>query len=52
MIFKKCKSLLFKRDFKIAEILSKNILFLYFTGRPKNGKGNKQRRRPEYIIQE
>ena len=26
-IFKKCKSLLFKRDFKIAEILSKNILF-------------------------
>ena len=49
MIFKKCKSLLFKRDFKIAEILSKNILFLYFTGRPKNGKGNKQRRRREYM---
>ena len=26
-IFKKCISLLFKRDFKIAEILSKNIFF-------------------------
>ena len=35
----------FKKDFKIAELLSKISFFLYFRDRPKNGEGNKQRRR-------
>ena len=36
------------RDFKIAELLTKTPFFLYFRDRPKNGEGNKQRRRRKY----
>ena len=39
----------FKKDFKIAELLSKISFFLYFRDRPKNGEGNKQRRRQNYM---
>ena len=42
-------NLLFKKDFKIAEHLTKTSFFLYFRNRPKNGEGNKQRRRRKYI---
>ena len=45
----KCKSLLFKNDFKIAELLTKNILFSLFQRRPKNDEGNEQRRRRKYM---
>ena len=36
-------NLLFKKDFKIAEveILTETSFFLYFRNRPKNGEGNK-----------
>ena len=40
------KLLLFKKDFKIAELVLK---YPYFIGRPKNGEGNKQRRRRMYM---
>ena len=39
----------FKKDLKFAELLTKISLFLYFRGRPKNGKGNKLRRRRKYM---
>ena len=38
--YKKCKS---------AERLTKTYFFLYFRDRPKNGEGNKQRRRRKYM---
>ena len=44
-------NLLFKKDFKIAELLTKTSFFLYFRDRPKNGEGNKQRRRRKYTRQ-
>ena len=31
-----------KRDFKITELLIKRFFFIYFRGRPKNDKGNKE----------
>ena len=34
---------------KLQKFFKKTYFFLYFTGRPKNGKGNKQRRRREYM---
>ena len=34
-------NLLFKKDFKSAELLSKTSFFLYFRDRPINGEGNK-----------
>ena len=34
-------NLLFKKDFKIAELLTKTSFFLYFRDRPKNGERNK-----------
>ena len=39
----------FKKDFKIAELLTKTSFFLYFKSRPKNGEGNKLRRREKYM---
>ena len=33
-------NLLFKKDFKSAELLTKTSFFLYFRERPKNGEGN------------
>ena len=39
----------FKKDFKIAELLSKISFFLYFRDRPKNDEGNKQRKRQNYM---
>ena len=42
-------NLLFKKDFKIAELLSKSSFFLYLRYLPKNGEGNKQRRRRKYM---
>ena len=41
-------NLLFKKDFKIAELLTKTSFFCYFRDRPKNGEGNKQKRRRKY----
>ena len=38
-----------KKDFKFAELLTKTSFFLYFRDRPKNGEGNKLRRRRKYI---
>ena len=31
-----------KGDFKITELLTKTLFFLYFRDRPKNGEGNKE----------
>ena len=31
-----------KGDFKITELLTKTLLFLYFRDHPKDGKGNKE----------
>ena len=42
-------NLLFKKGFKIAELLIKTSIFLYFRDRPKNGEGNKQMRRRKYM---
>ena len=42
-------NLLFKKDFKIAELLSKSSFFLYLRYLPKNGEGNKQRRCRKYM---
>ena len=42
-------NLLFKKDFKIAEVLMKTSFFLYCRDRPLNGKKNKQRRRQKYM---
>ena len=42
-------NLLFKEDFKVAELLTKTFSFLYVRDRPKNGEGNKQRRRQNYM---
>ena len=39
----------FKKDFKFAELLTKTSFFLYFRNRPKNGEGNKLRRRRKYM---
>ena len=39
----------FKKDFKFAELLTKTSFFLYFRDRPKNGEGNKLRRRRKYM---
>ena len=38
-----------KKDFKFAELLTKAPFFLYFKDCPKNGKGNKLRRRRKYM---
>ena len=42
-------NLLFKKDFKIAELLTKTSFFLYFRDCPKNAEGNKQMRRRKYM---
>ena len=34
---------------KLQKFFKKTYFFLYFTGRPKNSKGSKQRRRREYM---
>ena len=39
----------FKKDFKFAALLTKTSFFLYFRDRPKNGEGNKLRRREKYM---
>ena len=38
-----------KRILKFQNYLQKTSFFLYFRRRPKNGKGNKQRRRRNYM---
>ena len=38
-------NIFFQKDSKIAELLTKTSFFLYFRDCPKNGEGNKQRRR-------
>ena len=47
--YKRNVNLLFKKDFKIAELLTKTSFFLYLRDRPKYGEGNKQRRRRKYM---
>ena len=42
-------NLSFKKDFTFAELVTKTSFFLYFTERPKNGEGNKLRRRRKYM---
>ena len=49
-VFKKF-NLLFKKNFKTAELLTKASFFLYFRDRPKNGERNKQRSRRKYTRQ-
>ena len=44
-------NLLFKKNFKSAGLPTKASFFLYFRDRPKNGEGNKQRRRRKYTRQ-
>ena len=44
-------NLLFKKNFKSAELLTKTSFFLYFRDCHKNGKGNKQVRRRKYTRQ-
>ena len=39
----------FKKDFKIAELLTKTSFFFYFRDRSKNGEGNKLRKRSKYM---
>ena len=39
----------FKKDFKFAEFLTKRSFFFYFRDSPKNGEGNKLRRRRKYM---
>ena len=41
-------NLQFKKDLNLQNFLPK-LLFLYFRDRPKNGKGNKLRRRRKYM---
>ena len=38
-----------KRILKLQNFLQKTSFFLYFRDRPKNGEGNKQRRRRKYM---
>ena len=42
-------NILFKKDFKFAELLTKTYTFVYFRDRPENGEGNKQGRRRKYM---
>ena len=42
-------NLLFKKDFKFAERLTKTSFFIYFRDSPKNSKGNKPWRRQKYL---
>ena len=44
-------NLLFKKNSKRAELLTKTSFFLYFRDRPENGEGNKQRNRRKYTRQ-
>ena len=44
-------NLLFKKNSKRAELLTKASFFLYFRDRPKNGKGNKQMSSRKYTRQ-
>ena len=44
-------NILFKKNFKSAELLTKASFFLYVRERPKNDEGNKQGRRRKYTRQ-
>ena len=44
-------NLLFKKNSKRAELLTKTTFFLYFRNQPKNSEGNKQRSRRKYTRQ-
>ena len=41
--------ILFKKDFKFAELFTKTSFFFYFRDRPKNDEENKLRRRQKYM---